>query len=130
MADWTTELKASGSAKEARISESELFSQAKEFVGLLQDAAQLGDLSNTNRPEWKPIVEFLEASQSFTRRAGFYFGSDRLVCLLVQEAAVCAVATEFGRDAEALADETWTATELLDQLGMHTVKAFQKFAKN
>ncbi len=34
--------------------------------------------------------------------------------------------SEMGSDAEALAEETWTASQLLDKLGMHTVKAFQK----
>jgi rsbT co-antagonist protein RsbR len=34
--------------------------------------------------------------------------------------------SEFGKDPEALAEETWTTTELLDRMGLLTVKAFQK----
>ena len=33
---------------------------------------------------------------------------------------------ELGKDADALADETWAVTELLDRMGMLTVRAFQK----
>ena len=34
--------------------------------------------------------------------------------------------TEYATDPQALGEETWTATELLDQLGLHTVEVFQK----
>jgi hypothetical protein len=33
-----------------------------------------------------------------------------------------------GRDAEALADETWNATELLDKMGMLTIRRATKYA--
>ena len=33
---------------------------------------------------------------------------------------------EIGKDAQLLADEVWSTTELLDKLGMHTIKTFQK----
>ena len=33
---------------------------------------------------------------------------------------------EFGHDAEAFAEETWIASELLDRMGMLTIRAFQK----
>ena len=33
---------------------------------------------------------------------------------------------ELGKDADALAEETWRATELLDQLGLYTTEVYQK----
>jgi rsbT co-antagonist protein RsbR len=36
-----------------------------------------------------------------------------------------ALREEFGKDADKFAAETWAATELLDKLGLHTVKTFQ-----
>jgi rsbT co-antagonist protein RsbR len=33
---------------------------------------------------------------------------------------------ELGSDAKAMADETWVASELIDKLGLHTIKSFQK----
>ena len=35
-------------------------------------------------------------------------------------------AKELGKDPQALADETWNASELFDKLGLHTVKIFQE----
>ena len=37
---------------------------------------------------------------------------------------------ELGKNPQALADETWKATELLDKLGLHTVTNFQKAREN
>ena len=37
-----------------------------------------------------------------------------------------ALRAEIGKDADSLADQVWKATELLDALGMHTIKTFQK----
>jgi len=34
--------------------------------------------------------------------------------------------SELAQDPQAMAEETWSATQLLDALGLHTVKAFQK----
>jgi rsbT co-antagonist protein RsbR len=34
--------------------------------------------------------------------------------------------SELGRDAEALAEETWTASKLLDELGLFTTEVYQK----
>ena len=51
---------------------------------------------------------------------------DRDVRLLAEEAAVRRIRRATEKDAAALADETWAATELIDALGLHTVKAFQK----
>ena len=55
LADWIKDLKSGGAGKESRIHEAELFSQAKEFVGLLQQAAQRGDPANFKLPEMQAI---------------------------------------------------------------------------
>jgi rsbT co-antagonist protein RsbR len=126
VADWIRELKSVGSGKEGRISEAELFAQAKEFVSLLQQAAQLGDMTNTNRPEWKAIGEFLEGISKSRVAQGFTSDQTATFVFSFKQPLFSRLRTEFGRDAEALADETWTATELLDKMGLLTVKAFQK----
>jgi rsbT co-antagonist protein RsbR len=124
--EWVRELRAGGSGKETRISEAELSAQAKEFVNLLQQAAQLGDVTNTNRPEWKPINEFLEGISASRVAQGFTSDQTASFVFSFKKPLFSRLRTEFGRDAEQLADETWTATELLDKMGMLTVKAFQK----
>src|SRR5687768_11958905 len=58
LADWLAELKAAGS--DGRVSETELRSQAQEFLRLLQASAQGGDLSDVSREGWAPVRDFLD----------------------------------------------------------------------
>src|SRR5262245_2640303 len=60
IAEWITELKAGGSGKESRISETDLFAQARRFIGLLQEAAQDGDAGMSRGPAREALKEFLD----------------------------------------------------------------------
>src|SRR5688572_17209915 len=68
--EWTKDLKAGGSAQDRRISESELQAQAKEFLALLQQAAQSGD-GDSDGPAWHPIRDFLEGVSRSRVQQGF-----------------------------------------------------------
>lgn len=108
-----------------RISESELSTQTREFLGLLQTASADGIESIENK-SWAPLLEFLEdvsrsrAIQGFTseQTATFIFSFKKPLFERLRK--------EFGKDPQLLADEVWSTTELIDKLGMHTVKTFQK----
>ena len=108
-----------------RISESELSTQTREFLGLLQTASADGIESIENNA-WAPLLEFLEdvsrsrAIQGFTsdQTASFIFSFKKPLFERLRK--------EFGKDAQLLADEVWSTTELIDKLGLHTIKTFQK----
>ncbi|MBV8138285.1 MAG: STAS domain-containing protein [Deltaproteobacteria bacterium] len=108
-----------------RISESELTTQTREFLGLLQRASADG-IESIESESWAPIREFLEevsrsrAVQGFTsdQTASFIFSFKKPLFERLRK--------ELGKDAQLLADEVWSTTELIDKLGMHTVKTFQK----
>jgi rsbT co-antagonist protein RsbR len=125
VSEWIGELKTSGSAKESRIGETELFAQAKEFINLLQVAAQ-GDVANTKSADWAAINEFLEGISRSRVLQGFTSDETATFIFSFKKPLFARLREEFGRDAEALADESWVATELLDKMGMLTVRAFQK----
>ena len=126
VADWIKDLKAGGSGKESRIKEGELLAQAKEFVNLLQAAVQSGKAFDPNQAEWRAVSEFLAELSRSRMELGFASDQTAMFVFSFKKPLFARLRTEYGRDADALADETWTATELLDQLGMHTVKAFQR----
>ena len=123
-AEWMTHLGKSLNG-DRRISESELSTQTREFLGLLQTASADGIESIENK-SWAPLLEFLEdvsrsrAIQGFTseQTATFIFSFKKPLFERLRK--------EFGKDAQLLADEVWGTTELIDKLGMHTVKTFQK----
>lgn len=125
-AEWLKELKVSGSSKESRISESELFAQAKEFISLLQHAAQTGDISNLGGAEWKPVREFLEEMSRTRVSQGFTSDQTAAFIFSFKKPLFARLRAEYSRDAEVLGEETWLASDLLDRLGLVTIRAFQK----
>src|SRR5262245_12762298 len=125
-AEWMAELRAAGSQMDARISDADLKVQTGEFLRLMTDAIQAHGSSQTSGPEWKPVRSFLsEISRSRVlqgfesdQTATFIFSLKRPIFARLREGA--------GNNADLLASQTWAATELLDQLGLHTMKAYEK----
>lgn len=123
---WARDLAAATPTGKGRISAIELEQQTGEFLQLLTTAAEHAKGADVSAAEFKPLREFLEgvsrsrAVQGFTsdETATFIFSFKKPLFEQLKLAA--------GKDAEKLADETWRATILLDSLGLHTVKAFQK----
>ena len=126
LGEWLEQLQPAGAGADRRISESELKTQAGEFLKLLITTAENGNVTDVGAAEWAPVREFLadlsrsRAVQGFTsdETASFIFSFKRPVFARIRQ--------ELASDPTALADETWAATELIDRLGMHTIKVFQK----
>jgi len=126
VAEWMRLLREGGSGRDNRINEAELKTQTTEFVSLLQQAAQTGDIASTSRPEWRAIEDFLSEVSRSRVLQGFSADETARFVFSFKQPLFARLKTEFGKDAEALADETWRATELLDKMGMLTIRAFQK----
>lgn len=126
LTDWIAELKASGSAREGRISENELFSQAKEFLALLQQAAESGDPGNFNDGAWRPIIDFLAEISRSRVLQGFTSDETATFIFSFKKPLFARIRAELSGDANAMAEQLWFATELVDRMGMHTVRAYQR----
>jgi rsbT co-antagonist protein RsbR len=121
LADWMAEIRAA--APDTRISAGELDAQATEFLALIGAAAEHG--TDVNGSAWQPVREFLEdvsrsrAVQGFStaETATFIFSLKKPMFSRIRNLAA---------DPQTLADETWAVTEIVDRLGLHTVKTFQK----
>jgi rsbT co-antagonist protein RsbR len=124
--DWISDLKVSGTGSHGRISESEVQAQVREFLKLLQEATRHGNITDTTRQEWDPVRDFLDGISRSRVEQGFTSDQTAIFVLSLKRPLFARLAQELGSDARALADETWAATELLDKLALHTIKAFQK----
>src|SRR4051812_10667271 len=124
LSDWMKELKDSGATSDGKINEAELQSQAQDFVRLLQEATQHG--TDPDRAEWAPVKEFLDGVSRSRAVQGFTSDQTATFIFSFKKPLFARLRTEVGSDAASLADETWAATELLDKLGMHTIRSFQK----
>ena len=124
--DWQAELKAVGAGSDGRIPESEVRSQAADLLRLLAQAAQNGNLSDISRPEWAPAREFLEGVSRSRAIQGLSSEQTALFIFSLKKPLFIRLGKDLGQDVAALAEETWTVTELIDKLGLHTMVAFQK----
>jgi len=110
----------------SRISESELRSQSREFMNLLQQATQGGNITDVQGPSYGRVRDMLgdvsrsRGIQGFSpsETATFVFSLKRPLFSLIRK--------ELASDAESLATVTWSATELLDKLGLYTTEVYQK----
>ncbi len=125
--DWMKQLEVEGATKDGRISQKDLRAQAAEFLSLLQQAtATAGDAGDRHQPEWRAIEEFLEGVSRSRVLQGFTSDQTATFIFSFKKPLFSRLRKELGNDADALGEETWRATELLDKAGLTTVRAFQK----
>jgi rsbT co-antagonist protein RsbR len=109
-----------------RVSEAQLRANSQDFLRILTDALSQGAGRDFARPEWSSLRELLgeisrqRASQGFspTETATFVFS--------LKQFLFTRLLAEYANDKQGLEDEIWTATELLDKVGLYTVEIFQK----
>jgi rsbT co-antagonist protein RsbR len=125
LANWMKEL-SDGLQSDRRISKSELSNQAREFLDLLQSVSGFNGIKDVNSESWAPVWEFLDGISRSRAQQGFSSAETATFIFSLKKPLFDSLRQELGNDPQALADAIWNATELLDNLGLHTVKAFQK----
>jgi rsbT co-antagonist protein RsbR len=124
LAEWLADQLAVAS-RTGKIPETELRRQCAEVLEQLRRALETGDAASIEGEAWAPVRELLDevsrsrGSQGYTPRetATFVFSLKRPLFSRIRR--------ELGGNAEALADETWKATEVLDRLGLYTTEVYQ-----
>jgi rsbT co-antagonist protein RsbR len=124
VSEWVAE-QLRAASRGGRVKEPELRAQCAEFLGLLRDALQGGDAS-TDGESWEPLKDLLQNVSRTRGSQGFTPSETATFVFALKKPLFTRLRREVGSDAEALADETWWATELLDKLGLLTTEAYQK----
>jgi rsbT co-antagonist protein RsbR len=125
LTQWLKQLEQVSASVKGRLSSADLNQQAAEFLGVLTAAAQTEDLSNVGAPGWQPVRVFLDDLSRQRVLAGFSSDETATFIFSLKRPVFDALREESGSDAAGLSDALWAATELLDKLGLHTIKAFQ-----
>ncbi|MCS4278933.1 STAS domain-containing protein [Stenotrophomonas rhizophila] len=126
LAAWAGNLAGSAQAQDGRLSARELDTQVREFWRLFLEALSAADVSSVARAEWKDIRRFLEELSrervlkgfNSSETASFIFSLKRPLFEVIQQG--------YANDPAQLGDQLWAISELIDQLGLHTVSVFQK----
>jgi rsbT co-antagonist protein RsbR len=125
-AAWARDLAATLPMSKGRISAVELEQQTVEFLRLLTEAAEHSVGSDIGSANFKPLREFLEGLSRSRALQGFTSDETAIFIFSFKKPLFAQLRAATGKDSDRLADEVWLATTLLDSLGMHTIKTFQK----
>jgi rsbT co-antagonist protein RsbR len=122
---WHKQLAQPSASTKGRASSDELKSQANEFLDALVAAVEHEAPDDIAAAGWAPVRTFLEDLSRQRVLAGFSSAETATFIFSLKRPVFDAIREECGTDAAGLADALWATTELLDKLGLHTVKAFQ-----
>jgi rsbT co-antagonist protein RsbR len=126
-AQWSKELAAAGTASaKGRMSSEELNRHAEHFLEVLTPAVLSGHLDNIMGVDWTAARTFLEDFSRQRVLAGYSSDETATFIFSLKGPIFGALQEESGGDTGKLAADVWVASALLDKLGLHTVKTFQK----
>lgn len=121
---WLTNLTAG--AQDSRSSMRELTPQVREFWKLLIDAMGTTDVGNLQGREWADTRNFLEDFSRDRVQKGFSSSETANLIFSLKRPLFERVHATYGDEPEQLGRELLTVSDLLDTLGLHTVKAYQQ----
>ena len=124
--EWLREQLAALSARQDLISEGDLRRQSAEFLALVTSACRSGNLTDITAPEWKPSCGFLGNVSRSRATQGFSPSETATFVFSLKQPFFSRLRQELGADAAGLAEEMWSATVLLDKLGLYTTEVYQK----
>jgi rsbT co-antagonist protein RsbR len=127
LSEWVRNLQtAAADGRKVRMSPQELSTQADEFLQLLSGLVSGADTNDRNSAQFKSLQGFLEDLSRTRAQQGFSSAETATFIFSFKQPLFAALRTEAGSDANLLADTIWSATQLLDELGLITVSTYQR----
>jgi rsbT co-antagonist protein RsbR len=123
---WVQQLTTVASSKSGQVAREELRRQADEFLKVFNEASRKGRAESIDGPDWAEVRAFLEELSRQRVLAGFASDETATFIFSLKKPMFEALRQESLANPQQFADDVWGVTLLLDQLGLHTVKAFQR----
>jgi len=109
--------------RRAQISEADLRAQCTELLQIIRRALVSGASLNVDAQAWAPARDLLARISASRAQQGFS-PSETATFVLSLKRPLFDVLRSASKDAGSLADDVWTATQLLDQLALHTTEVY------
>ena len=126
LADWVQAQLGAATLRSDLMKESELREQSRELLALLQAATESGDITQIDGSQWTSVRDFLAKVSRSRAQQGFSPSETATFVLSLKQPLFARLRGELSKDAQALADEIWATTDLLDKLGLLTVETYVK----
>jgi len=123
--EWVAAQLASTASRSDLVSEGELRSESEHFLTALATAIKAGQL-DIQSAEYQPVLDQLaKLSQSWSRK-GFSPSETASFVFSFKQPLMAALQVAHGKDTQGLAKDIWTASTLLDKLGLYTTEVYQQ----
>jgi len=126
LADWLKAQLGATTLRSDLLKEAELREQSRSFLSGVQVAAQNGGLDDLDGPAWAEVKNQLGELSRSRAQAGFSPVETATFVFSLKQPLFSRMSKELKSDPDALADELWNATLLLDKLGLYTTEFYQK----
>ncbi len=112
--------------RRAAISEADVRAQCSELLNGMRQALSGPERDDIQNPAWSPVRDILQRVSFSRAQQGFSPSETATFVLSLKKPLFVALRAEAGSDSNALANETWAATELLDKLALLSVEAYMR----
>ena len=121
VSDWLAVLKTAGAVRDSASDD-----RARRFIAALRQGVVSGRLDDVRGPTFAATLEVLAEISRDQALRGATPTETAMFVFSLKEPLFRLLRQESGKDAERLATEIWTATRLLDEMGLYTAEVFQK----
>jgi len=126
LAEWVQAQLGATTLRSDLMKEAELREQSRELLALLQAAVGSGDIAQIEGSDWASVRDFLAKVSRSRAQQGFSPSETATFVLSLKQPLFTRLRGELSKDAQALADEIWATTDLLDKLALLTVETYVK----
>jgi rsbT co-antagonist protein RsbR len=125
LADWLKEQLAAATLRPDLMKESELREQSRQFLATVQKALQRGS-DDVAGADWAEAREQAAAVARSRAQQGFTPTETAMFVFSLKQPIFTLLRQELASDPRAQAEEMWTATLIIDRLGLLTTESYQK----
>jgi rsbT co-antagonist protein RsbR len=126
VAEWLRIQAETQGRKRESASDTQTQAQSRRLLSSIRDAALSGNIRDVGGAEWSSARELLAGISRERALQGFSPKETAMFVFSLKQPMFDRITRELSTDPQALGEELWNATTLLDKLGLFTVEVFQK----
>src|SRR6476646_10023247 len=125
LSEWLQELLTANSRR-GLVKEAELRQECREFIHLFREAVHQDSLRDIHSTPWNEMRDLLSNISRIRSQKGFTPSETASFVFSFKQPLFSRLRQELAQDRESLMEDVWTATTLLDKLGLFTTEVYQK----